>query len=423
MAEERRAMIRVLIWATHLQTDILALASYLDTCEDVALLVVTPGLEAFLQEPFVRARPFRAQLLDRDDPGALARVRAFAADVAVADNHVPPKGTAPRLFYMWHGLGWKARGALDLKVFYRQVKRMIGSDPRAPGAPFMAQCYGPGDRAWRIENWGLPAAACAEIGMTFSDLLLAPPYSKADIASRYKIDVIGRRTVMLSITWHYGGVFATAPSPRRTLQGLAGRRPTRGQDTAFLERMIQTVRARGANLLVCLHDRKRYDPEFVQAIMRLQAEHAFMEVRFKDEHPDNLSDLLVADVMVSNLSSFLAYYYVLGGPAVHILPVDRATGLIERRIMVFSRFRLRAWKGTRAAWMLDPRDIGGPAAADGDEAIAAVTAALNDPALGAADAASWLERHVVEMDGHTARRFKEQLVQFCARPLSSSATG
>ncbi len=416
-------MIRVLIWATHLQTDILALASYLDTCADVALLVVTPGLEAFLQEPFAKARPLQAQLLDRDDPGTFANVRAFAADVAVADNHVPPKGTAPRLFYMWHGLGWKARGALDLKVFYRQVTRMIGSDPRMPGAPFMAQCYGPADRAWRIENWRLPATACAEIGMTFSDLLLAPPYGKADVAPRYKIDVIGRRTVMLSITWHYGGIFAATPSPRRTLQGLAGRRPTRGQDKAFLDRMIETVRARGANLLVCLHDRKRYDPEFVEAVLQLQAEHGFMEVRFKDEHPDNLSDLLVSDVMVSNLSSFLAYYYVLGRPAVHLLPVSPDTGLIERRIMVFSRFRLRAWKGTRAAWMLDPSDIGGPAAANGDEAIAAVTAALDDPAPATAEAAYWLERHVVGMDGNTARRFKDQLVQFCARPLSSCATG
>jgi hypothetical protein len=286
---------------------------------------------------------------------------------------------------MWHGLGWKARGALDLKVFYAQVKRMIGSDPRVPGAGFMAQCYGPMDRAWRIENWRLPASACAEIGMTFSDLLLAPPYDKTAIASRYKIDVLGRSTVMLSITWHYGGIFAAT--------------------------------------LICLHDRKRYDAEFIEAIERLAAAHPFVEVRFKDEHPDNLSDLLVADVMVSNLSSFLAYHYVLRRPSVHILPVSEETGLIERRIMLFSRFRLRAWKGTGAAWMLDPHDIGGAAATTADQAIAAVRAALDDPSLGEAATVSWLGRHVTGMDGRTAERFRDEIERFCARALSSGATG
>ena len=412
-------MTRVLIWATHLQTDILALASYLDSCPDIALLVVVPKLEAFLGEPFAQARRFAAQLLDRDDPQTAERVRAFAADVAVADNHVPPRGSAPRLFYMWHGMGWKARGALDLKVFYSQVKRMIGSDPRVPGANFMAQCYGPSDFAWRVNDWQLPASSCAQIGMTFSDMLRAPPYDKAAIASRYKIDVLGRKTVLLSITWHYGGIFATPPTPRRALQGLAGRRPPREVDMDFLERMAATVRGRGANLLICMHDRKRYDGEFIEAVLRLAAEHPHVEVRFKDEHPDNLSDLLVADVMVSNLSSFLAYYYALGRPAVHILPVTPDAAVIERRIMVFSRFRLRAWKSTGSAWMLDPRDIGGPAAIDGEEAIAAVVAGLDDPALGRAERESWLQRHVAPMDGHTARRFKERIEWFCA----SSAGG
>ena len=46
----RGRIIRSIIWATHLQTDILALAAHLDTCPDVQLLIVAadtaPGAAA-----------------------------------------------------------------------------------------------------------------------------------------------------------------------------------------------------------------------------------------------------------------------------------------------------------------------------------------------------------------------------------------
>ena len=141
-------MTRVLIWATHLQTDILALALHLDRCRDIALMVVTPDRDIYLHEPCALARRFAAPLLDRNHPATAGLARDFAADVVVADNHVPPKGMAPRLFYMWHGMGWKARSALDLKVFYHQVRQLTGHDPRDPNPCFRAQCYGPTDRAW-----------------------------------------------------------------------------------------------------------------------------------------------------------------------------------------------------------------------------------------------------------------------------------
>ena len=256
-------MMRVLIWATHLQTDVLALALHLDRCPDVTLMVVSPDLAAYRAEPIAAARPFSAPLLDRTAPETLVQARAFAADIVVADNHVPPPGIAPRLFYMWHGLGWKARGRLDLKLFYRQVKRLTGIDPRRPNPAFAAQCYGPSDLAWRMQNWGLPRSSCAEIGMTFSDLLLDPPYAKEEIAPRYRIDVLRRKTVLLAITWHYGGIFSHAGSPGRVLRGLAGEQQLNPGDLDFLAQMIATVRANDANLLICLHDRKRYDRAFV----------------------------------------------------------------------------------------------------------------------------------------------------------------
>lgn len=386
-------MIRVIVWATHLQTDILALTAHLDTCADVELLVVTADTAAFRREPIARALGLRARLIDRNDPRTARRVRAFRADVAVADNHVPPKGTAPRLFYMWHGLGWKARGKLDLATFYLQVRRLTGTDPRRANPRFLAQCYGPVDRDWRIADWELPRAACVETGMAFAAMLRDPPYELATFGAHYGIDVARRKTVLLSITWHSGGIFG----------GGHG-------DGAFVRDLLAAVRERGANLLICLHDRHRY-PAPLLAELEAVATQPDCELRFKSDHPDNLSDLLMADVMVSNLSSFLTYFYVLRRPAIHIVPDPAAR--LDRVTMLFSRFRLQRRVRSDAAWMIDPADTGGPRASDPHAAIAATLAALDDPAPGAAAAGRWLERHIPRLDGRASARIKQVLVALC----------
>ena len=397
-------MIRVLIWATHLQTDILAVAAHLDDCPDVALLIVAGDAAAYRREPIATALALTARVLDRGDPATLAQVRAFGADVVVADNHVPPKGVAPRLFYMWHGLGWKARSRLDLAVFYRQVKRLTGSDPRRPHPQFLAQCYGPTDRAWRVREWKLPAEACPEVGMAFAALLRDPPYDKEAIAPRYAIDVLRRKTVLLSITWHSGGIFDGGKA-----------------DLDLVARLIATSSARNANLLVCLHDRHRYAPSLVSGLEALVATAANAELRFKSEYPDNLADLLVADVMVSNLSSFLAYHYVLGRPAIHIVP--HRDKPVERVAMLLSRFRVFRKVKADEAWMIDPADTGGIRVSCIDDTLRAVNAVLDDPQPGAKAAAAWLARHVPRQDGNAAQRIKDSLVAMCATPTSVRQRG
>jgi hypothetical protein len=402
---------RILLWATHLQTDMLALACHLDRCPDIELLIVVPGMETFLGTPFARFSPFGARLLDRDDAATLPLVRSFGADVAVADNHVPPKGSAPRLFYMWHGMGWKARSRLDLHIFYRQVRHMIGQDPRLPSPSFLAQCYGPTDRDWRVARWKLPASSCASVGMLFSDLLAAPPYSKSDVASDYKIDVLSRKTVLLSITWHQGEIFA-APAAEGKDDGRE-RAAVNAADRDFIQSLMESVEARGANLLICLHDRHRYDPAFVRFVEALANRHPFVEARFKSSHPDNLSDLLVADVMISNLSSFLAYFYLLGRPAIHILPASARDRTIRRMVMLFSRWRVKRRVKTEDAWMLDPTDTGGPRVFDSAQARAAVERALEDPSWGLAESTSWLRRHIPALDGQAGARAEMYLRQMC----------
>lgn len=386
-------MIRIVIWATHLQTDILAVTAHLDGCRDVALLIVAADAAAFLGEPVARALDLRAPVLNRAAPDTMEQVRAFHADVAVADNHVPPKGVAPRLFYMWHGLGWKARSKLDLQVFYRQVKRLTGVDPRRPSAVFRAQCYGPTDRAWRIADWRLPPESCVEVGMAAAALVRDPPYDADTVAAQYRIDVARRKTVLLSVTWHSGTIAADNDA------------------VGFVRSLLRVTSARNANLLICLHERRRYDLAFIAAIEALVAAEPHCEIRFKDEHPDNLSDLLAADVMISNLSSFLAYFYLLGRPAIHVLPQLQAR--IDRVVMLLSRWRIRRTVRAEQAWMIDPQDTGGPRVADAEAAALAVADALGDPAPGGIAAQAWLERHVPLLDERAPARIKEALSVMC----------
>src|SRR5687767_4996262 len=108
---------RVLIWATTLQADILALALHLDTCSDVELIVAAEGLEAYRRSMMARVRPLRAPLLDMNEPSTRDAIARLSPDVVVCDNHYPHFEAAPRVCSMWHGLGWKARPQADLTTF------------------------------------------------------------------------------------------------------------------------------------------------------------------------------------------------------------------------------------------------------------------------------------------------------------------
>ena len=123
-------MMRVLIWATTLQADILSLVYYLSDCRDVQLMVVAEQTSGFRNEPICRFRPINAVLYDRANPDIKSTVRKFDPDVVVADNHIPIFLRQVKFCTMWHGLGWKARGNGDIEMFYKHVERLTGQDPR-----------------------------------------------------------------------------------------------------------------------------------------------------------------------------------------------------------------------------------------------------------------------------------------------------
>lgn len=405
--------LRILVWATHPQFDIMAFASYLDQAPGVELLVVARKLAAFLAQPFARVRPFSATLLDWDDPSVPERIRKFSADVAIMDNRLPPIGSAPRLVNIGHGLGWKNVGSTDLWIYHQGQTRFTGYDSRRPNPNLLVLCYGDTDLRWRTERWGLDPANCRKIGMPFADLVADPPYVREELVDDYRID-IRKKTVLLNITWHYGAVFAQPAGLGARIRRLLSSK-SRSRDFDFIERLAEATAARDANIIFCLHERKRYSSAIRRRFEAIAARWPNMELKYKDERPDNLADLLVSDVMVSNYSSFITPFYLLARPAIHIRPVARNQSAFEFSMLTFAGLWGRTASPNKEAYMMDLDDTGGPIVENADDAIAAVLNALDHPDECRATTAAWLDRHLYRPEGGAAVRLFNQIVAMCER--------
>ncbi len=382
---------KVCFWATTLQADILALAYQIEKSGRHEALIVTPDPEPFFTQPLARARPLRSPVLRRSALGTNRRVRRFRPDVIVADNHLPPPRLSSRLAYFWHGLGWRVRGPEALAQFHKKTRRLVG-DIKRPNPNFMAQCYGSADERSRIEVWGIAPENCRTVGMAYSDLILNPPYSKEDLAPNYRIDILNRPTVLLSLTWAYG----------RTLERF-------GNEMEVLDGIFTHIENRGANVLFCLHDRFRYDKKYLKSLHDLAAGHRYLQLKHKDEEPDNLADLIVADVMISNYSSFITFFYPTGRPSIHIFPViETKDGYLMQQ---YRRGKVRPWHVSRddPFWMIPPEDTGGMVAHDREELIEAIDRALAEPDCCRQTAARWLDTYVEGVDGRTCERIEAAL--------------
>lgn len=413
---------RVLIWATHPQFDILALAAHLDRRPDVELLVVLRGRAAYLAGAYAAARPFRAPVLDMAAADTAARARAFAADVAVIDNRLAPPGSARALVWTGHGLGWKSASAADIWTLRRGFGLFTGRDPARPDARALVLCHNDADRDFRQRHWGLAPDVCRVIGMPFADLLADPPYDRAGLQPHYRID-LSRKTVLLNITWHYGGVFAQPAGWSGRLRRLADPLHGRERDLAFIDDLAAAVGARGANLLFCLHERARYAPALARRFEAVAARHPHVELKFKDERPDNLADLLVADVMVTNYSSFVTPFYLRGLPAIHIRPVAGAGDdqPFDLAMLTFAGLWSRRASAAAGAYMRPLDDAGGPVVDTAAAAIAAVLHGLDHPESGIAPTRDWLARNLARPPGGACARLTEEIRALAARAGAAAA--
>lgn len=387
---------RVCVWATTPGADLWSFTSYLDRRDDYELCVVVEDPETLRRQPIWALRPLRARILRR---GALATrfaLRRFGADVTVLDNHVPKYRTSPRGFVLWHGFGWKGpNDRAEFAELHRSLGRLWG-DPLRPNPRFRWQCFGPWDFEHRTQISGFAPENCRVLGIASADDL-AEPWNRSALTRFYPFDVVARRTVLLAPTWHYGEIFSHW-----------------GGDEGILRAFFERVRALDANLIFRLHDRKRYPADYVARVERLAAAHPQVCLKFKDTHPDNLVDLQVADVLVTNYSSIANLFYATGRPTLHVYPVKSADEAFTWRTLARGRVQTRTVESARFVWKLDPEEHGGLVVRDLDSLLAELGRALANPDLCREKARAFCDRHLEGSRPGTCERIRGALDELIA---------
>jgi len=382
---------KICFWATSFQADNQALASYLSREPGVEVAVALDDPDRYRAEPVWDVLPFAGRLLDRRAGSTLDAIEAMRPDCLIVDNHLPKRRLAPRLYVLWHGYGWRID---DLSTMKKELAKLIGPVDK-PNDNFRWNAFGPIDRSDRIERSGFAAENVIAGGSPYSDLLIpgAPRAVALDpgvVRAHYRID-LRRPALLLGMTWHHGGALAHW-----------------GDDQALHEELASHLARRGANLLIRMHDRHRYEAADIARMERLAERHDNVQLKFKSSSPDSLVDVLLSSAMISNYSSFLNAYYHTGKPSLHIDPVARGTQNY-RRDWRWGRLRVKKVADPLASWKLPPDDVGGLIAHDFEELLASVDRALDDPDCCAATSAAFNRRHVTGADGRTCERITREL--------------
>lgn len=389
--------LKICFWCTSFQADNQALASYLAAEEGFEVMVAIDRPQRYRGEPVNRVLPFTGRLLDREGPATLAAIEAFAPDVLIVDNHLPPKPLAPRIFVLWHGFGWRVD---DLGVMRKHLKKLVG-DVTKPNPRFRWQAFGPWDREYRIDHSRFAADNVVALGSAYSDVLapqssVRTQFDPQSVQEHYDID-LSRPTVMVGLSWHHGGALGHW-----------------GDDADLHERLVAHIGKAGANVLLRLHDRFRYEDDYVRSMESLARRHPHVALKFKSESPDSLVDVLVSAVMISNYSSFLNAFYYTQRPTIHIDPVAGIGGQHVTRMMKRGKLRIRKVADPMSTWKLSPDDIGGLRARSFEELLGAIDTAMADPDCCRGLAQEFVGRHISHADGTTRERIARYLQQWVA---------
>lgn len=378
---------KVCIWTTCLQADTLALAIALDRDPEVELLVVAANLAAYQSEPIARFRPLTCTLLDRSRDDHETAARAFDADVCLVDNHLPKYPAGKKLVFFWHGLPLKAYARREIRSFQRHCNRLVGKTS-VPNNRFLAQCYNRMDYDHRVEHWKIARQNCRIWGSAYSDLLLRPPYEKKDLEEYYELDLTGRKNILLSFTWNFGtkafGVL--------------------GDDDAIFTELLNSAAENDANIIFSLHDKFRYAPELIERIEFYANRYPHSFIKYKNEHADNLADLVVSDVMICNFSSFIVFHYFTGKPSIHIQPVDMKKKFVGLPTMKKGAPRPIARRNNDKLWLYPFEDNGGSLPLDRQSLIAGLSRCLEDDGYCSDKAKRFISDKFFNPDGQTSHR-------------------
>ena len=394
--------VKVCFWTTTFQADVLALARYMCKDERFEPLVVVEDRAGFLLQPIQKLLPVSCQLLEKNAPDTIPRVRDFAPHVTIVDNQFPKKKLSPKLFVLWHGFGWK--GPNDIREFsriHKRIKRLSGASAMEPNENFIWQCFGPTDLEHRNAVSGFARENLRSLGAAFTDELLSGSISREQALQQYPELAGAKRVGLIALTWHYGRAFSHW-----------------GEDIALLKRLFDHMAERQCAPILRMHDRKRFEPAYLLELERLVANYPEAVIKFKDEARDSLLDLVASDFIISNFSSILNYYYATRKPSIHVYPVAAANEAFLWRRWRRGKVRVKKIPSADYVWKLPPEQNGGLLVRSFDEMLAAVDRALDDPHCCREASDTFIERHMAPVDGQSCERICRAVVE-----LSSSGTG
>jgi CDP-glycerol glycerophosphotransferase (TagB/SpsB family) len=152
-------------------------------------------------------------------------------------------------------------------------------------------------------------------------------------------------------------------------------------------------------------------PATLRVVEELAQRWDHVLLKFKNEHPDGLADLQVADVLITNMSSIANLFYATGRPTIHVFPVrDEHESFAWRRLWL-GKIRESSVTSVRDIWKLRPEINGGWMAHSHDELLAQVDQALADPSCCSARASWFVDTYMLGADGKACERVRGSLLE------------
>lgn len=381
----------ILVKASTFGADLFWLTQFLDKQKDVTIKVLLSDPENFLEEGISKLIPLKAELLKKTLMNYWFKPGSFEPDITIMDNKIPIKAASPNGFMLWHGFGWK--GPNDVEEFHwlhRSLKSAWGS-AMEPNSNFIWQCFGEWDFNHRTKVSGFHPENCRVLGAASHDLL-REPFPKTDLQPYYPFDVVNKKTVLIAPTWHYGEVFAHW-----------------GKDEELFEKLFQKIESYDANVILRLHDSFRFDDHYVEFLEELSNRHSNVLLKFKDRNPDNLLDMMVSDILLTNFSSIANLYYATNRPTIHIYPVKNEDEEFQWRKSTVLGMRSKKVDSVKYIWKLPPEENGGLLSRNFDDLINQLEQAFEDPDCCKEKSQAFLEKYMLGADGNSCERIWQSI--------------
>jgi len=381
----------ILFYASTFGADLWSFAHYLNDKPDVKIKVLLNDPDLFQKEGVAKLFPIDANLEKKSLKSSFLKSNGFKPDITIMDNTLPLRAPSPNGFMLWHGFGWK--GPNDVKEFkwlHRSIKSNWGS-AMVPNNNFRWQCFGPWDFKHRTEVSGFHPENCRILGAASHDILRSP-HPKEKMQPFYPFDVVGRKTVLIAPTWHYGEVFAHW-----------------GSDKDLFKKLFNRLNDYNANIILRLHDSFRYDRSYIQFLHELVENHPHVYLKFKDKNPDNLLDMMVSDILITNFSSIANLYYATGRPTIHIYPVKSEDEEFLWRKRTIVGIQKKAIDSVKYIWKLPPEEHGGLLAKNFEILLKQIDQALMKPDCCKEKSKDFLDKYMLGADGKCSDRIWESV--------------